>query len=337
MTAITVTTVAVDGSGDKPLPTSQGKRGLRGAFLNLPFIGPVITAATAVYDGNPTLVHPTYATVAIGAGGVPVSTGYRDDDSYSPTGGEIEDAGLSAADGGDVNAQTRASGRPAYTANGVVGGSTPGAPILTTGRAQSTGVDRFGRTKGVANAGAGLGDLVYTTFSRQSTLSGDGGRALGSAGRSTQTDSDAVGSNVNVNVPRPTLGASANPAAGTVGVVDSGANGIAQIDLHADDITGGASGYAGAQVALYKLDSGDTDEDGTFIGLFTCDGGTDITTLYDGAAATTYRVYTRFRYPVQKYIAKRSGPGVVNQGAIASGVTAYGYGPWSAPATLAVT
>ncbi len=343
MTAITVTPLAVDGTGDKALPTTNAKRGLRGAFLNIPHIGPVITTATATYDANPTLVHPTYATTLIGAGGVEDTTGYRDDDSYDPTGNS---GGLA---GGPTTSVTRPTGRTAFIGAGVPGGSTvsdkdtggseAGEVIDVAGRAQSTGKDRFGRTKGTANSGAGLGDLVYTNFDGRATLDGDGGRSIGSAGRDTQTDPDAVGSNVNVVIARPSTGTSADPSAGTVGVVDGGAGGVVRVDIHADDITGGANGLAGYNIILRKRDSGDTDEDGALIGSYDCDGGTDITTVLTDAtlAGTTIVFYARKRYPVQKFIAARTGPGVVNQGAVATGITKYGYGPLSARATLAVT
>jgi hypothetical protein len=306
MAAITVTTRVLGDTVTTVLPNTRPKRGLRGVFLGLPYIGPVLSGAR---PGTQSIVHATGAA----AGGAEDSTGYREKDTYDATGNT---GGLA---GGPATSVSRPTGRTAFIGAGVAGGSTPGAPIDATGRAVSTGKDRFGRAKGVANVGAGLGTYDYTNFDERPTLDGDGGRALGADGRGSMTTD---GETVTQTVTRAVVGAAAGPAAGTVGIVDGGAGGLVQVDLHADDITGGAGGLAGYEVSLFKRDKGDTDEDGPCIGVFDVDGGTDITTLTTVAAiaGTTIVVYARKRYAMAN-----------------GGATTYGYGPTSARATLAVT
>jgi len=313
MTAITVTTRTLGDGVTTVLPPSRPKRGLRGAFMNIPYVGPLLSGA-AVEPPASVLHNSTSA-----AGGVEDTDGYRELDEYSVDGNT---GGLT---GGPSTSVSRPTGRTAYIGAGVPGGSsvrteaagpqTNKGPIDPTGRAVSTGKDRFGRTKGTPNSGAGIKDYDYTNFDGRSTLDGDGGRALGGGGRGTTTD----GVNVTQYQSRPTVGASANPAASTVGVVAGGSS-VVQVDIHADDITGGSAGLAGYQVALFERDTGDTDEDGPCIGVFDCDGGTDITTLTTLSGARTIVVYARKRYKVTN-----------------GGATTYGYGPRSARVTLAVT
>jgi len=306
MTAITVTTRTPGDGVTTVLPPSRPKRGLRGAFTNIPYIGPVLSGA-AVEPPASVLHNSTSA-----AGGVEDTDGYRELDEYSVDGNT---GGLT---GGPSTSVSRPTGRTAYIGAGVPGGSTPGAPIDTTGRAVSTGKDRFGRTKGTPNSGAGIKDYDYTNFDGRATLDGDGGRAVG-VGRGTTTD----GVNVTQAVTRAVVDTTgANDTAGSVNVTDGGAGGAITVDLHANDITGGSAGMAGFQVSLFKRDTGDTDEDGPCIGVFDVDGGTDASTLTTVAAlaGTTIAIYARRRFKLTN-----------------GGATTYGYGPISARATLAVT
>jgi hypothetical protein len=282
------------------------KRGLKGAMFAGTYRGPII-GGDAVIEGPAT---PTHAT-GDSAGGVEDSTGYRESDTYDTSG-----VGTS---------NTRPTGRTAYTGAGVQGGSTPGSPIDATGRAESAGKDRFGRTKGVANEGAGLGTYDYTNFDSRATEAGDDGFGLGS-GRGVTVD----GETVTEAVGPPTIGAAAGPAAGTIGIIDGGAGGTIDIDLHADDITGGAAGLAGFEVQVWERDTDDTDEDRRLLAFFSVDGGTDILDpAYTNAAiaGTTVALYARKRYP------GRVSPG---EEAVTD-VNLVSVGPWSARATLAVT
>lgn len=299
--------------GTVPLK-GRPKRGLRGAFFGLPYIGPVLTKATV---GTQTVNHAAGVGTGAGAGGAAGTDGYREKDAYSKTGGEIEDLGLSSAEGGDVTAANRPTGRAGFTAKGIAGGSTPGAPIDATGRAESTGVDRFGRTKGVPNAGAGLGTYDYTNFDGRPTLSGDGGYALGAGRGSMGTD----GETVTQTVTRAVIGTTAAPASGTIGIINGGAGGTIDIDIHADDIVAPLAGF---EVLVAKRDADDTDEDGAVVAFCAFDGGTDILdpAITDATiAGTTVVVYARRRFIVQN----------------AAGGLSYGVGPWSARTTLAVT
>lgn len=324
MAAITITDLT---PGTVPLPSIRPQKGLRGAFMNIPYVGParIDTGdhAEGIETGNG------------GGGGLPgaAADGYRQSDTFGVQdalgSGEIEDVGLSAADGAGVNVVTRparfrgpagigsSTSPTAFTGDGVKGGSTPGAPIDTTGRAVSTGEDRFGRTKGVANAGAGLGTYDYTNFDGAGTVSGSGS-GLGDAVKTISTgdnqpdsvegDTVAVDAKV-VGGPRiapgpaggastttPTLAAPliGSVGDGTIGVVDGG--GAIDVDLHANDITGGSNDRAGAVVAVYERDADDTDEDGPLVKFASIDGGTDATELVT-VAAGTYRVYARWRAP----------------------------------------
>jgi hypothetical protein len=282
MVAITVTPLV---PGTKPLPPNRPKRSLRGAIGAL-FAGPVLSkAATA---GPSTVTHATGSA----AGGVEDSTGSRESDSYGIDGNTGGMAGSTTA---DVVTDTRPTGRTRYVAAGVQGGSTPGRPIAS-----------------------GTDHLMSGAYDKRTTIDGEGGRALGAAGRGTSVADETVSVKTSkiistaTSLDRPTIGAAANPAAGTVALVD-GTGGVMQIDLHADDITGGASGKAGALVSVFaRLTDTDTDaKTPLFFGVV--DGGTDISTLFTPGAGT-YVVYAAWRYK------RRNDAG-------------FAYGPFSARST----
>ena len=282
MAAVTVTPLV---PGTKVLPPNKPKRSLRGAIGAI-FAGPIISSAAIAGPSSPT--HATGAA----AGGAEDSTGYREADSY----------GIDGNTGGMLGApeisETRPTGRTRYLGSGVQGGSTPGRRIASGDHVLAGG--------GYAGGGG--------TFDKRTTIDGEGGRVLGAAGRGTAVANETVTA---VAPPggRPTVGAAANPAAGTVGIVD-GTAGVMQVDLHADDITGGANGRAGALVSVFARDT-DTDVDKKSALFFgTVDGGTDITTLFTPTAGT-YAIYVAWRY-------KRADGG-------------YAYGPFSARTTLVVS
>jgi hypothetical protein len=105
------------------------------------------------------------------------------------------------------------------------------------------------------------------------------------------------------------------------------------VALHADDITDGANGHAGVEIAVFAVATG-TDEDGAEPkNLLSADSGTTTTDLVTLAAAD-YACYVRWRYRRQKNRSKRTSPGT---GDLASGLTAYEKGPWSARLVVTVT
>lgn len=300
MTAITVT--AIDDTDGEYVrrQTSTAKRGIRGAAGGV-YVGPILSHATAAENAD---ASASTVTHAVAGGGVEDTTGARESDTYAPDG-----VGTGGLTGGASSSVSRPTGRTAFIGAGVVGGSTPGNPVDRTGRAEDTGVDRFGRSlTGDAYGEGGGGRFTYTNFDGRSDLSGDGGRALGSAGRGTNTDLETVV----VRIPRPTAGTSANPSAGTVALVQG--DDKFQVDLHADDITGGASGYKGARIALYTRGS-DTDDDGQLVGVVDADGGTDITDAFTGlVSGATYAFYAWFRYAAADgsvHLGPRSARGTV--------------------------
>lgn len=298
MAAVTVTNLT---PGTKPRSGMGQKRGLRGAMAAGTYRGPIIGAGSVI-EGP---ASPTHASGAA-AGGVEDSTGYRESDTYD----------TSAV----ATSNVRPTGRTAYTGAGVQGGSTPGDPFDATGRAYNT-KDRFGRTK-AADVPAGLGGLKFTNFDARASLDGDDGAA---AGVSFKTTVD--GETVTEGMATPTIGAAADPAAGTVGLVDKAAGGIIRVDLHADDITGGANTRKGVEVAVFERGD-DTDEDARLVGYFSADGGTDITDAITTGAGT-FALYARFRFPGRD---PRS-----TAGGAAKDPNLVRVGPWSARSTLAVT
>jgi hypothetical protein len=325
----------------------------------------LLGAAGGVYIG-PVRPNSTSHATTTAAGGAEDSTGYRESDTYDASGAT---SGFAGSGGGTVNTSTRGGAgtnqvgyttRTAYTANGVQGGSAPtqgqaGVGVVdTTGRAESTGTDRFGRTKNsvAQGTGAGKGWYDYTNFDSRSNTAGsraDLGQGRGSIATGTGPADAVTGETVSRTVGvRPTrssattqvggasiglgtvanraavgtiplVGTSADPAAGTIAVV--GGSGKVQIDLHADDITGGANLRVGAEVVMYKR-GGDTDEDlHTEVARFRADGGTDISDAVTGLAAVTYAFYGRFLY----------------SGSNASGGNSVQAGPWSARGTVTVS
>lgn len=258
MATLTVTSLT-DTSATLSRPSQTPKKSIRGAAGGV-YVGPVLSKAAV--EGPSTITHATTSA----AGGVEDSTGYRESDTYDASGNT--GGGVGFADG-SVITQTRPTGRTAYTADGVQGGSTPGRPISSGNHVASGG-------------GYGGGG----TFDKRSTRHESvpvGQRRKTRVNNETVTDNDQ---------PAPTFGG-ADPAAGVIGVVGGALK--VTIDLHADDITGGANGRKGAEIALFAR-GGDTDTDGDLIGIVSVDGGTDITDVFTGlAASTTYALYARWR------------------------------------------
>jgi hypothetical protein len=189
-----------------------------------------------------------------------------------------------------------------------------------------TGVDRFGRARGVANVGAGLGNYVYTNFDGRSVDVGASGAQEEGEGRGT---SAALATGVVTRaVPRPAspLGA---VASGTVALID-GTAGVMQVDLDAADITGGGNGRKGAEVAVFARGA-DTQEDGRLLFFGSVDGGTDVSTLFTPGAGT-YAVYTRFRYP-GKAPRSTAGAGFT----LTADPRVIGRGPWSVRVERSIT
>jgi hypothetical protein len=263
--------------GTKPLPPNRPKRSLRGASGAV-FAGPVLSkAATA---GPATVTHAT----GDAAGGVEDSTGSREADSYGI------DGNTGGMTGAPSTTDTRPTGRTRFVGDGVQGGSTPGRPIAS-----------------------GTDHLMSGAYDKRTTIDGEGGRLLGAAGRGTAVADETV------TAVAPPGGRPPSPlgavASGTVALVD-GTTGIMQVDLHADDITGGAAGRAGALVSVFaRLTDTDTDAK-TPLFFGTVDGGTDVTTLFTPGAGT-YAVYVAWRY-------KRADGG-------------FAYGPFSARVERSVT
>lgn len=285
MAAITVTSIFPKGSDATAItnkyPSVKSQRGIRGASGGV-YVGPVISKAAT--EGPAT---PTHATTAQ-TGGIEDSTGHRESDTYDVTGAT---GGITGSGAATVTTVTRPTGRTAYIADGVQGGSVPGRPT-------ATGTDHIG-------GGGG-------TYDKRNTIAGTGGHYVGQS-KGTNVD----GETVTQIIPRPTLGTAADPAAGTVALV-SGALKL-QVDLHADDITGGANGRKGAEIALFPRRT-DTDEDGDLIKLISVDASAapDITDAFTGlTASTTYAFYARFRK------ADNNGKVVV--------------GPWSLRGTVATS
>lgn len=286
MAAIVVTSLA-DTGATVSRPSQTPKKSLRGAAGGV-YVGPIISKAA--------IKGPSTPTHAVGpaAGGVEDSTSARESDTYDASGSTGGGTGF-----GDASVTTVTRPNPgsvaqrvgtAYIADGVQGGSTPGRPISSGNHVASGG--------GYGGGGA---------FDKRSTRHESvpvGQRRKTFVNDETVTDTD---------LPRPTTGVAADPAAGTVALVQGALK--LQVDLHADDITGGANGRKGAEIALFARGT-DTDTDGDLVGIVSADGGTDITDAFTGlAAATTYVFYARWR--------KADGNGKVQ------------VGPWSARATVA--
>jgi len=273
------TVTAVTFPRDAGLGPTTVKRGLKGAAGGL-YVGPIIGAASVIEGPS----SPTHAVTAL-AGGVEDTTGYRESDTYDRSGNS---GGLLGAASTSVS---RPTGRTAYIGNGVQGGSTAGDPIDSAGRAEDTGVDRFGRSLTGANYPTGGGGrFTYTNFDGRAVPGGDGG--LGGGGRGTTVDGETVTANQGVPATHDTAESS-----GTVAVVDAAGKIVTAI--HANDITGGSNGHKGAEITVYKRGS-DTDDDGAFyraatIGTVVSDGPDD-TDTFTAVTAGTYSFYVRWRY-----------------------------------------
>lgn len=253
-----------DRSSEKP------KKSLRGAAGGT-YIGPVLSTAAI---GDSSITHATGAA----GGGVEDSTGYRESDTYTM--------------GTDVAAATataRVTGRSLYRANGIPGGSVPGYPAQRSGQ-RAAAASGSGLT---AEGGAGA------FMDKRSNVYGDGGVALGSAGRGTRviagtvTASGVGQASGQPRLPAPLVEDSDAPAAGTVGIIAGAAK--FTCDLHADDVTNGANGYAGVTVVGY-LRGTDTDEDlGDPVFKAEFDSATEGDLVTGLTAATAYAMYVRFK------------------------------------------
>ena len=247
-----------DSGSPRDRVSEKPKIGLRGAAGGI-YVGPILSTASGAKESS--ITHATGAN----PGGAEDSTGYRKSDTYFQDGTE----GMGEA----PTAQTRPTGRTSFT--GVVTGlpsgtSVPGYPAQRA------------RQRAVALGGGAFLD-------KRSTGAGEFGGALGSDRGGSRVLGESV--TAALRVPRPLVGTSANPSAGTVAVIDGTAK--LTVDLNASDVTA----YAGAEVILYERGT-DTDEDGAFVGksaLF--DSATEGDLTFDGSAtlaAGVYAVYTRF-------------------------------------------
>lgn len=267
------------------------KKGLTGATGGI-YIGPV---------------RPNSASHAIGAaaGGVEDSTGYRESDTYEVDSGA-----------GVATSVVRPTGRTAYMGTGV-GGSGTSVPGYPSQRANShpsahAYVDELGNSR----------SAVLTT--RAPHIKGGHNASVAAVTKSTGTGpADTIaGETIGLGtggIVRPGTSGSANPSAGTVSII--AATGKVQADLHADDITNGANGYTGCEIALFRRTGPSDAEDGDLVAKGDFDSTTagDVTGL-TGLDADTYAAYARF---------KRS----FSQG----GKTLYRVGPWSARTTVVVS
>lgn len=245
------------------------KVGLRGAAGGV-YIGPVLSIASGGKESS-----VSHAVTSSG-GGAEDSTGYRKSDTYAADG----DSGL-----GTASSSARPTGRTMYRGDGVQGGSTPGRPI-------ASGTDHV-----LSGGGYATG-----TFDKRSTIAGEGGIALGHAGRGSRVLGETVTTSGKKNVranflPRPTTQAGADPASGVVQVVGGVAAGRIDCDLHADDITGGANGRSGVEVVAFTRNT-DTDTDLAFAKKADFDSTTSGGAI-TGLTAGTYAVYVRFKAGVE--------------------------------------
>jgi hypothetical protein len=253
-----------DRSSEKP------KRALRGAAGGI-YIGPVLSTAAI---GDSSIAHATGAA----GGGVEDSTGYRESDTYTM--------------GTDVTAATaRSTGRTMYRADGTFGGSVPGYPAQRTGQ----------RAAAASGSSLSAEGNAAAFIDKRSNIYGDGGVALGQAGRGTRVlagtvVTGGVGQGTQSGtprIPRPTVEDSDAPAAGVVGIIAG--DDLFTCDLHADDITGGANGLAGCTVVGY-LRGSDTDEDsGDPVFKASFDSTTEANLVTGLASATAYAMYVQFK------------------------------------------
>lgn len=255
----------------KERTTSKPKVGLRGAAGGT-YIGPVLSTAAI---GDSSITHATGAA----GGGVEDSTGYRESDTYSR--------------GTDVAAATataRRTGRSVYRADGIFGGSVPGYPAQRVGQHATAKAGSSLTAEGAAGA----------FIDKRSNIYGDGGDALGSAGRGTRVIagavvSDGVGQGTGLSrMARPSMQAADISAAGQVQIVD-GTGGAVHADLHADDITAGANKYAGVVIYCFSVAT-DTDEDSALVAKGDFDTVTEgAVTGLSGLTAADYAFYAAFK------------------------------------------
>lgn len=290
----------------KERTTSKPKKSLRGAAGGS-YIGPVISTAARAdsLDGSSYATASDSHAVGIAGGGVEDTTGYRKSDLY--TRGTGTDAATRTIRPNPGNQTARGM----YRANGVFGGSIPGLPAQRSGQR--------------AVAAAGGGELTAegaapVFMDKRSNIYGDGGDAIGSAGRGTREANGTVqvaaaGAAREANqrfIDRPVMVTAADPSAGEIEI--NGAAGAIHADLNAADITAGANVLAGCVIYVFERNT-DTDEDkpdmvrkGDFDSV-TEGAVTGLTTM----TAATYSVYAAFKDP---------------NGNI---------GPWSARTTVVVT
>lgn len=251
--------------------TSKPKVGLRGAAGGT-YIGPVLSTAAI---GDSSITHAT----GVAGGGVEDSTGYRESDTY-----------FRGTDVSAVTATVRSTGRSVYRADGVQGGSVAGYPAQRAGQRAAAATASSLTAEGAASA---IGD-------KRSNIYGDGGDALGSAGRGTRVIAgtvltDGVGQATGQSrMTRPVLQTGAISAAGQVRIVD-GTGGAVHADLHADDITAGANKYAGVTIFAFARGT-DTDEDLALVAKGDFDTVTQgAVTGLSGLTAGTYAFYAAFK------------------------------------------
>lgn len=273
--------------------SSQARKGVRGAAGGV-YVGPLFTHATAYENADTSARSITHAT-GTAAGGVEDTTSARESDTFDASGA------TGGFTGGPSNTVSRPTGRTAFIGTGVQGGSTPGKPFDTTGRALDTGTDRFGRSlTGVAYTSGGPGGsgrYTYTNFDGRSyERAADSRGGLGNNGRGTQADLETVTAQTPGAIP--VIDGTAE-ASGTLALV-AGDDKISGA-IHADDVNGGANGRRGAIVFLYKRRT-DTDEDqlslvgARTIGTVAGDGADD-TDLFTGLeSAVTYVTYAAWLY-----------------------------------------
>jgi len=283
--AVTITTVTWPRDDSARGGPQNPKKGLRGA-AGATYVGPIPGTKDGSSIKGPS--SPTHATGTFGAGGVEDSTGSRKSDTYNA------DQNTGGLTGGPSTTVTRQAGggagatKTAYLGAGVPGGSTPGNPIDKTGRAADTGTDRFGRslTGAAYLSGAAAGRYTYTNFDGRPTNDGDGARLAG-ANRGTSISGETVTKYQDIPVPSTSAAASGVPAV-------IGAALKIQVDVHTDDLAGGANGRLGVEVALFKRGT-DTDEDGPLVGVIRATGTTGATDAFTGlTASTSYVAYVRW-------------------------------------------
>ncbi len=302
MAAITVTSLTGAQTNTRVSRGRNRKRGLAGAAGGL-FGGPA-------YRGSGGDSENTTHASGAAAGGVEDTSGYRKTDAYA----------LDAATGGMAGARaegqlltksnSRPTGRTAYTGEGVGGSdvtgsvvSFPGRPVQRAGQKASASAYVFEGVTGTTGAvvdkrpiyrgdipGAGLGQSFGSGFFEDTTGSPATGATTG-AGNTNK-------SGRLVSRAAPTISGAAAPNAGVVSIVAGTITGAIQVDLHADDITGGGNGRKGAEILVVGRATDTDEESETVICHVSADGGTDISTIIaeSGAAAATYHAYAAWRY-----------------------------------------